>query len=149
MHRLAAALLAAGLLATTMPAQAAVHGVDWTATGVLATTGGAQGITVAWNGCLGCTSGVFTVTLRDVVSGTVLSQAQFLGSASFNERNLYNTAFVLVSGQSTTAGVNFNFVSQQVNGLGGGFHYINQVVAGAYQGNEFVAYTLLQPWNFS
>jgi hypothetical protein len=152
MNRILTALLAAGLAATTIApfAQAAVHGVDWTATGVIVDGTTVNAVTVHWNGCLGCSFGFFTVTVADPVTNVVLSSQTFAGIGQFQERNSPGGgwAYVLMTGTDyNVSNVDFAVTCHQLNGLGNN-RILNEVCTGTFNGDSIYVYALMQPWNF-
>jgi hypothetical protein len=146
-----AAALALGLLAfIASPAQAAIHGVDWEASGVATDGSDAVAITVRWNGCLGCFLGVYTVELTGL-EGT--STHSFNGYLSLLERNILgsNMAILYATGGSTTPGVAFTIAAGVQAGttiISPGPKVISNLHVGTYEGLQFVVANPIDTYQF-
>jgi hypothetical protein len=149
MSKLAAVSALAACLLTAAPSStAAMHGVDWSASGVAVGGGSAQVITVAWNGCLGCSSGTFTVDTLNPLTGAT-THTVFSGTESFNERNGLNNyvAFILMTGTSTNPSVSFTITAAQQVGTSivfPGPKVLSQAMVGSFQGSTFAVATPLE-----
>lgn len=143
------ALLATITLTAAMPAEAAVHGLRWTATGVATNPAGDVFlIEVHYNGIyFPCNEG-FRVTVK-TLAGAIVSARSFSGYQSqtpgvgggYIQQSFFNT------GASTDPSVAFSYTGAQTNT----FNYVvlhvqAQTVTGTYQGLSFNAVTVA-PWD--
>ena len=150
MQRFVLVLAALGLLATAMPAQGAVHGVDWVATGVATQGDQTLLIEVKWDGCLGCFYGTYTVKLTDPESLAVVEQRSFFGylqqTAAYIGPYCFCWEVLSLNGADLVTSVTFQVSAYQAAGIGNGPHLLNQVVMGSYQGWSFTGVTAVQVW---
>lgn len=137
----AALALVAVIVAPAMPAQAAFHGVGWTASGVATKGTASYLIEVTWGGFYSSHArNVFTVAITDPVTGAVVAKDDFLGTESLNGPPSYCCWELLFmtgtsydpSVQFTVSGTQFAFTSSQM---------LFQVLQGTYDGYSFTVNT--------